>query len=139
MPTYEYACRSCGHRFDEFQSIKAAPLKKCPECGKAALERLIGTGAALIFKGSGFYQTDYRSESYKKAAEAESKPTGTAESGATGNGATKPAETTANGKPEPKAERAAEAGGPAKAAPVVAGRTKSGTVAKSPRRSAAKK
>lgn len=139
MPTYEYACKSCGHRFDEFQSIKAAPLKKCPECGKTALERLIGTGAALIFKGSGFYQTDYRSESYKKAAEAESKPNGTAESGGTGNGATKPAETTANGKQESKADRASEAGGASKAAPVAVPRIKPKTAAKSPRRSAAKK
>lgn len=139
MPTYEYACKSCGHRFDEFQSIKAAPLKKCPECGKAALERLIGTGAALIFKGSGFYQTDYRSESYKKAAEAESKPSGAAEAGAASNGATKPAETTANGKQEPKAERAGEAGGPSKAASVAVPRTKPKTAAKSPRKSAARK
>jgi len=72
MPTYEYVCDACGHAFDEFQSITAKPLKKCPECGKARLRRLIGTGAGVIFKGSGFYQTDYRSESYKSAAKAES-------------------------------------------------------------------
>jgi len=72
MPTYEYVCDKCGHEFDEFQSIKAKPLRKCPECGKLALKRLIGTGAAVIFKGSGFYQTDYRSDSYKQAAEKES-------------------------------------------------------------------
>ena len=71
MPTYGYACEKCGHEFDEFQSIKAKPLRKCPQCGKSALKRLIGTGAGIIFKGSGFYQTDYRSESYKKAAEKE--------------------------------------------------------------------
>ncbi|MBU0616716.1 MAG: zinc ribbon domain-containing protein, partial [Planctomycetes bacterium] len=71
MPTYEYACESCGHEFEEFQSITARPLKKCPQCGKPKLHRLIGTGGGVIFKGSGFYQTDYRSESYKKAAEAE--------------------------------------------------------------------
>lgn len=71
MPTYEYQCSACRHRFEQFQSIKADPLKKCPKCGKAKLERLIGTGAAVLFKGSGFYQTDYRSESYKKAAEAD--------------------------------------------------------------------
>jgi putative FmdB family regulatory protein len=71
MPTYEYACESCGHEFEEFQSITARPLKKCPRCRKPKLRRLIGTGAGVIFKGSGFYQTDYRSESYKKAAEAE--------------------------------------------------------------------
>ena len=71
MPTYGYACEKCGHEFDEFQSIKAKPLRKCPECGKLALKRLIGTGAGIIFKGSGFYQTDYRSESYKKGAQQE--------------------------------------------------------------------
>lgn len=73
MPTYEYKCNACEHRFELFQSMKDSPKRKCPECGKNALERLIGTGAAVIFKGSGFYQTDYRSESYKKAAEAEKK------------------------------------------------------------------
>ena len=76
MPTYEYKCARCAHQFETFQSITAQPLKKCPECGKAALERLIGTGAAVLFKGSGFYQTDYRSSSYKKAAEADAKPAG---------------------------------------------------------------
>ncbi len=73
MPTYEYQCSNCGHEFEEFQSITASPLRKCPECGKLRLKRLIGTGAGVIFKGSGFYETDYRSESYKKAAQAESK------------------------------------------------------------------
>lgn len=72
MPTYAYACEKCGHTFDEFQSIKAEPLRKCPQCGKLKLKRLIGTGAAILFKGSGFYQTDYRSDSYKKAAEKDS-------------------------------------------------------------------
>src|SRR5262245_15444511 len=71
MPTYEYKCNACGHQFELFHSMKDAPKRKCPDCGKNALERLIGTGAAVIFKGSGFYQTDYRSESYKKGAEAE--------------------------------------------------------------------
>ena len=72
MPTYDYACQRCGHEFEEFQAITARSLRKCPECGKLALKRLIGTGAGIIFKGSGFYQTDYRSDSYKKAAEKES-------------------------------------------------------------------
>src|SRR3954464_10349138 len=79
MPTYDYKCNACGHRMELFQSMKDSPKRKCPECGKNALERLIGTGAALIFKGSGFYQTDYRSESYKKAAEAEKNPAGSAD------------------------------------------------------------
>lgn len=72
MPTYDYRCNACEHQFEEFQSMSAKPLKKCPECGKLKLERLIGTGAGVIFKGSGFYETDYRSDSYKKAAKADS-------------------------------------------------------------------
>jgi len=68
MPTYDYRCSACGHEFEEFQSITAPPLRKCPKCGKGKLVRLIGTGAGVIFKGSGFYETDYRSEGYKKAA-----------------------------------------------------------------------
>ena len=73
MPTYEYQCDGCGHAFEQFQSITAGTLRKCPECGQMKLKRLIGTGGAVIFKGSGFYQTDYRSDSYKKAAEADKK------------------------------------------------------------------
>ena len=73
MPTYDYRCSNCGHEFELFQSMSESAKKKCPECGRLALERLIGTGAAVLFKGSGFYETDYRSASYKKAAEAEKK------------------------------------------------------------------
>jgi len=73
MPTYDYRCTKCGHEFELFQSMSDSPKRKCPECGKLALERLIGTGAAVIFKGSGFYQTDYRSDGYRKAAEADKK------------------------------------------------------------------
>jgi putative FmdB family regulatory protein len=99
MPTYEYVCENCQHKFEEFQSIKAAPLKKCPACGKSKLNRLIGTGAAVIFKGSGFYQTDYRSESYTKAAKSESgeKPAETTK-----------ADTSKETKTEPKSETKAE-------------------------------
>jgi putative FmdB family regulatory protein len=71
VPTYEYACDNCGHEFDKFQAITARPLKKCPVCGKNKLRRLIGAGGGVIFKGSGFYQTDYRSPSYEKAVKAE--------------------------------------------------------------------
>ena len=73
MPTYDYLCDECGYEFELFQSINDSHKKKCPECGKLKLRRLFGTGAAVVFKGSGFYQTDYRSESYKKGAEAEKK------------------------------------------------------------------
>lgn len=71
MPTYEYNCDNCGHHFERLQSIKAKSLRKCPKCGKNSLKRLIGTGAAVLFKGSGFYATDYRSQSYKEAAKKE--------------------------------------------------------------------
>jgi len=74
MPTYDYICKACGHQFELFQSMSAPVKRKCPKCRKSKLERLIGTGAGVIFKGSGFYQTDYRSDGYKKAAEAEKKP-----------------------------------------------------------------
>lgn len=69
MPTYDYECEACEHTFELFQSISEPVKKKCPACGKPKLRRLFGTGAAVVFKGSGFYQTDYRSDSYKKAAE----------------------------------------------------------------------
>jgi putative FmdB family regulatory protein len=92
MPTYDYRCKACKHAFEEFQSMTAKVLKKCPACGKPALERLIGTGAALVFKGSGFYQTDYRSEGYKRSAESD-KPKDAAK-----------AETKSESKPESKSE-----------------------------------
>ncbi len=78
MPTYEYACEKCGHQFEIFQSMKDKPLTSCPKekCklkkwGKGRVRKLLGTGAGLIFKGSGFYITDYRSENYKQAAKKE--------------------------------------------------------------------
>lgn len=70
MPTYDYRCNACEHQWEEFQPITAKPKRKCPECGKLKAKRLIGTGAGVIFKGSGFYQTDYRSSSYKKGEQA---------------------------------------------------------------------
>ena len=88
MPTYEYVCDKCGHRFDQFQSISAQPLTVCPEnvCpqkrwGKGKVKRAISGGAGLIFKGSGFYITDYRSEKYKEAARKDSTPASTSGSG----------------------------------------------------------
>lgn len=73
MPTYEYHCTACQHRWDEFQSITSTPSRKCPNCRKAKAKRLISAGGGLLFKGSGFYLTDYRSHSYQKAAEADAK------------------------------------------------------------------
>ena len=69
MPTYDYLCTSCGCRFEKFESMTSGPARKCPECSRMTLNRLIGTGAGVIFKGSGFYETDYRSESYKNGAD----------------------------------------------------------------------
>ncbi len=73
MPTYDYECPACKHHWELFQSMSAKPIKACPSCGKKTAKRLIGVGAAVLFKGGGFYQTDYRSDSYKKAAEADKK------------------------------------------------------------------
>jgi putative FmdB family regulatory protein len=72
MPTYDYKCAACGHQFERFQPITAAAVRKCPACGKLKVRRLTGCGAGVIFKGSGFYQTDYRSEAYRQAAKKES-------------------------------------------------------------------
>jgi putative FmdB family regulatory protein len=100
MPTYDYVCDSCRHEFEAFESIKADPQTVCPECSETTLRRKIGAGAAILFKGSGFYQTDYRSESYKKGAAAD-KPA--AESKTSDS---KPAES----KPAPKAAAKSSSG-----------------------------
>ncbi len=84
MPTYDYECDACGHKFEIYQGINDDKLKKCPECKKLKLRRLLGTGGAIVFKGSGFYQTDYRSESYKKAAAAD-KPSSSDSSSSSSN------------------------------------------------------
>ncbi len=88
MPTYEYECSRCGHRWELFQSITAKPVRTCADCGARTAKRLFGTGAGVIFKGSGFYQTDYRSESYKKAAEAD-KAGSSSSSGSSGDSKSK--------------------------------------------------
>lgn len=101
MPTYEYRCNGCGHEFEIFQSITAKSLRKCPSCEKNALERLISGGGAVLFKGSGFYETDYRSKDYTKKAEAEKKSiSGDASSGSS------------ESKPAPRSEGAAESATP---------------------------
>jgi putative FmdB family regulatory protein len=95
MPTYDYRCDACGHTFEEMQSFSAAPLTTCPKCGQDQLRRLFGTGAAILFKGGGFYETDYRSEGYKKAEKADTAAAKPAEStpapAAAGTPAAKPA------------------------------------------------
>jgi len=102
MPTYDYQCDACGHEFELFQGINEATKKKCPACKKMKLRRLFGTGAALMFKGSGFYGTDYRSESYKKGAEADKKASGETSSDAKSDG-------------KPAAKSAAKSDGPSTA------------------------
>jgi putative FmdB family regulatory protein len=81
MPTYDYVCDACEHKFELFQSMKDEPEKKCPKCKKKKLRRLFGAGAGIIFKGSGFYTTDYRSDSYKKRAEADKSSSSSSDSG----------------------------------------------------------
>jgi putative FmdB family regulatory protein len=101
MPTYEYQCDACGHNFDEFQYFSEPALTKCPKCKKKKLHRVFGTGAAIIFKGSGFYETDYRSESYKAGQKKEEE-------------AAKPAEAKSDAKPEAKGTPAAGTNGESK-------------------------
>lgn len=111
MPTYDYECQACNHTMEVFQGINEPLLKKCPACGKSKLKRLFGTGAAIVFKGSGFYQTDYRSDSYKKAAKSdqassESKSgeskSSESKSGESKSGESKPKEAKAESKSESK-------------------------------------
>jgi len=102
MPTYDYSCDACQHEFEVFESIMAEPQTKCPKCKKKKLRRLFEAGAGLVFKGSGFYQTDYRSDSYKKAASADKPASDSAASTSSeSKGESKPA---APEKAEPKSE-----------------------------------
>jgi putative FmdB family regulatory protein len=90
MPTYDYRCDACGHEFERFQSITAPAVRRCPKCGRRKVRRLIGAGGGILFRGKGFYQTDYRSESYRKAAEKD-KPAGQGKAGeGSSGGAGKP-------------------------------------------------
>src|SRR5271155_1440033 len=100
MPTYEYKCHHCGHTLEKFQSMSSKPIRKCPKCGHNTLHRLIGAGAAIIFKGSGFYETDYRGDSYKAAAKADSG--GSDSSGAESKSDSKSADEKSGGKSEGK-------------------------------------
>jgi putative FmdB family regulatory protein len=102
MPTYDYQCTKCGHRFELFQSIKAEPAKACPIC-QGPVERLLGTGGGMIFKGSGFYITDHRSKSYTEKAKQESS--------ATSSGGEKAATTKSETKSEAKTPTKTATGG----------------------------
>ena len=108
MPTYEYICRACEHEFEEFQSIKADPIKVCPKCRKKKVERKISTGGAVIFKGGGFYETDYRSEGYKSAADADKKASESKPEAKTESKPESKPESKGDTKPEPKPESKAE-------------------------------
>ena len=99
MPTYDYECDACEHKFEHFQGINDAHLKKCPECGKNKLRRLIGAGGAVMFKGTGFYQTDYRSESYKQKAAADSKASDSGSSSSSDSSSAKSESKPAESKP----------------------------------------
>jgi len=126
MPTYDYRCDACGHAFEKFQSMTAEPVKTCPDCGKNKARRLIGTGAGVIFKGGGFYETDYRSQTYKSDAKKDEPAGGTPETDKAGDqGSEKPAgetktpaktETKASGEKKPDA-RPAKPKAAAKASP----------------------
>ena len=94
MPTYDYACQACGHELEIFHSMSESPKKKCPNCGKLKLQRQIGAGAGILFKGGGFYETDYRSKSYKEGAKAEKK--------ANSSGEEKKSDTKSDAKPASK-------------------------------------
>ena len=91
MPTYDYICDGCKHEFEAFESIKADPQTLCPLCHETTLRRKISGGAAILFKGSGFYQTDYRSESYKTAAKADKPPEPAKASSESGSSSSSPA------------------------------------------------
>ncbi len=112
MPTYDYSCTACKKTFEIFHSMKEPAKRVCPACGKKSLERQLGTGGAIIFKGSGFYQTDYRSEGYKKAAEAEKPATKDAKPAASESAA--PAKASTDTASKPAAASAAPAEKPGK-------------------------
>ena len=124
MPTYEYHCDACGNDFEQFQSITAAPTRKCPKCGKLKVRRLISAGGGMIFKGSGFYITDYRSEGYASAAKADTAaPAGESKSDIKGDAKpesksqSKLAETKADTKVEAKPAAKSESPAPPKSEP----------------------
>ncbi len=114
MPTYDYRCNGCGHTFEHFQGLSEPLLTKCPECRRKKLERLIGAGAGLIFKGSGFYITDYRPDAYAAAAKQDAAPSSDAKPAADGKSKSAP-EAAGDRKPTDAAK--VDAKPPASAAP----------------------
>ena len=110
MPTYDYICDDCGHEFEAYESIMVDPRKDCPECTHLSLRRKIGPGAAILFKGSGFYQTDYRSDSYKKAEKADKSSSEPAKPAAESKSSTESSSS-------PKSEPAKTTAAPAKSEP----------------------
>ena len=122
MPTYAYECQACNHGFEEFQSMTAKALRKCPECKTLKLQRLIGPGAGIIFKGSGFYETDYRSESYKNGQKADTEKSSSADKASSESksdgksdsksGGESGGESTSKGGAEAKSEGKAKSGRP---------------------------
>lgn len=99
MPTYEYECQGCGHNFEEFQYMSDKPLKKCPKCAKMKLQRLIGAGAGIIFKGSGFYETDYKRKEQPKPASEGKSESSSAKSESSSKSESTPAKTESSSKP----------------------------------------
>jgi putative FmdB family regulatory protein len=117
MPTYEYSCQKCGQTFEAFQSMRDEPFRECPKelCrlpkwGHGKVKRLLGTGAGLIFKGSGFYTTDYRSDSYKEAAKKES-PSKPAQAGDKSGAAKEPAKPSSPERSKPTEKKSAKESG----------------------------
>lgn len=109
MPTYEYECARCGHTFEKFQGINDPAVKTCPKCRGRKVKRLIGTGAGILFKGSGFHATDYRSKDYRRAAKSESGGASASEGGAKPESAPR-AEKAKAEKPRAEKPRDAKAG-----------------------------
>ena len=106
MPTYDYVCGACGHAFEHFQSMTSRRLRKCPSCGKPKLERLVGSGAGVIFKGSGFYETDYKRSGQKPPSEKSASSSSAAAASKSDSGATS-SDSSAKSKdtPAPKSDK----------------------------------